>query len=401
MSRDGSRIAALLAARDRRSLEPRGTLVLGPALCQRVETSGSPHPDASTVPGGAPVYGTWEEEAGEPLVRAVSTEGGPGLRVVGTLGPPRPSEPGLVQVTSSPASASLDGRPMRLVFADPGRYRDRVLAVPGIEGLRGRKAMIVGCGSVGSDIGARLAALGVVVTSLDPDVLSMENLIRWGLDASPAHDVGRRKVLVWERILRATIPGAAVSGVPMDVVRDPGGFDAILEDHRPDLLIVATDTRDSRRAVTLTSVRHRLPVLFVALSDGAATLRLEVVEDAASGPCHLCSSAHEGGASPERTERRSLTPYAAQDAPADVAVPALPLNVAMANAVAARVAASHLAGAGWRAWFRRGAQEGTVMFVSLEPAAWVFDEPWMRLVYQPERVDGCPACGQDWEVGHA
>ncbi len=194
--------------------------------------------------------------------------------------------------------------------------------------------------------------------------------------------------------LERLVPDAAVTAHRLDVVRDGAAFDRLIADAAPVLVIAATDTRDSRRVINAAAARFALPALYVALSDGAASVRLEVVADARGGPCHLCSSTGEAGELAAGDDaRRSTTPYAA--APDAQAVPALPVDIAVGTAIATRIALTLLAGGDVASWFRHGEQEGNVLFVSLRPDTWIFDEAWQRLVYRPEHVAGCPVCGDD------
>jgi len=280
---------------------------------------------------------------------------------------------------------------------DPNRYRDRILALPGAASIADKTVVEVGLGSVGSDIASRLARLGARVLGCDPDVLAVENLIRWGLPASIDSHVGRPKATVWQEMLEATVPDARVEGHVLDVVEEARDFDALVASTRPDLLIAATDTADSRRMVNAMAARHGVPALFVGLADGAASVRVEVVEDARRGPCHLCAVRAEGSATGgQGGGRRSRTPYAAdaQDEGDAKAVPALPIDVALGALIAGRIAVRMLAGEDFRAFLRNGDQRGNVLFLSLQPGWWVFEDAWDRFVYQVERDPDCPACGR-------
>jgi hypothetical protein len=365
--------------------EPLGVLVVGRAALDAARAN---------VGGAVTLFGSFGSEDGEVIVRVESIEAAPGLAPVGVAGAAGAGLPGDVQLTlSDPLTATLDGIALRVIVSDPSRYRDRVEALPGAAALAGKRVVLVGLGSVGSDLGARLVRLGVRVAGCDPDVLVVENLVRWGLPASIERDVGRAKAHVWAALLRATVPGAEVFGEALDVVRRAGVFDALVARERPDLLIAATDTADSRRVVNAMAVRHRIPALFVALSDGAASVRVEVVEDAARGPCHLCARRAEGAALP--AEKGSRTPYSAAVEPAPVAVPALPVDVGIGALVALRIALALLAGEDYRAYLRHGDQRGNVLFLSLRPDHWIFEEAWDRLVYAVERDPDCPACGEE------
>lgn len=274
---------------------------------------------------------------------------------------------------------------------DPERYRARLRGVPGAEALSRCSAVVVGLGSLGSAIGAGLCRVGVAVHGCDPQRLEPENLIRWGLVVRPEEALGQHKAQVFRQLLEAAVPGARVEGHALDVVQDARAFAALLRFVKPDLLIVATDTRDSRRAVNALALEQRIPALFVALSDGAASARLELVEP--PGPCHLCALAAEQPLALLR-ERASRRPYGV-DTLEPAAVPALPADVAIAAALATRVALLRLSGQDVPGFLKNGEQRGNVAFFSLRPDHWVFDEAWQRLCYQVERRPYCPACG--WE----
>lgn len=347
---------------------------------------------------GATIFGTREASGDHRLLRAESLSPEGSLAELGVVagGPAAPDRAELELVPGDPARATQHGAPLRIVVNDPARYHDRIVALPGAGRLAGKTALLVGLGSVGSDIGARLARVGIRVIGCDPDLLLVENLVRWGLPASLTRDIGRPKCHVWAEILNATVPGASVEGHALDVVRQGTAFDAIVSHDRPDLMIAATDTRDSRRVVNAAAAIHGVPALFVTLSDGASSVRIELVEDAGKGPCHLCGVLAEGSldAGAARGPRSSM-PYSATDAqPDSVAVPAMPADIAIATAMATRLALNVLAGVPARDYFRRGDQTGNVLFFSLRPDFWVFEDAWDRMVYQVERSIDCPTCGE-------
>lgn len=339
-----------------------------------------------------PFFGVWDRTGPVPVARARSVSTGEGLEQLGEISVAT-VPPGTLRLAPDATGAWLEGASVEVLSGEEDRYRDRVVSLPGVEALRGRTAVLVGLGSVGSDLGARLARVGVRVVGCDPDLLATENLIRWGLPATVAQDVGHLKAWVWEQTLRRTVPDVQVEGHGLDIVAQGQAFAALLERERPDLLIVATDTRDSRRTANAMAATYRIPALFVALSDGAASVRIEVVEDAAQGPCHLCSQRAEGSLA-DGASRGSRMPYAADLAPPPRAVPALPVDVALGATLTARVALQMLAGLSWRELLNHGEQEGNVMFLGLRPGFWVFESMWDRLVYQAERHPDCPTCGE-------
>lgn len=351
---------------------------------------------------GTPLYGSIDEHDERPLLRVSATEPATGLIRLGRAWAHRDCvdldrlDPGEVAlIADSPPRATWDGDPLHVTVLDPARYRDRVRALPGADALLGRTVVLVGLGSVGSDLGARLVRLGVRVVGCDPDVLSVENLIRWCLPVAMDRHVGRTKADVWRERLRDTVPEADVEAHAIDVVRDATRFDAIVASEHPALLVVATDTADSRRVINSAAARYGVGALYVALADGAASVRIESVPDARRGPCHLCAEVAEGIApSGFGGTQRSRTPYAADTAAGSTAAAALPVDVAIGTALATRIAVVLLTGGDVSAYFTRADQRGNVLFVSLHPRTWVFEEAWDRLVYQVEPAIGCPVCGE-------
>ena len=344
------------------------------------------------LPHGTPLYGTAQQtDDGDTHYSVLGHQPRDGLTCVGSLGF-EGNAGELLEIDLDPERprAVVAGRRAAVVSVDPERYRDRISALPGADAVARRRALVVGLGSVGSALSTTLVRCGVDVTACDPDRLEVQNLVRWGLDV-PLSNVGRRKTTVWADCVRDTVPDARAVGVPMDVVRDAAGFDGLLRDTVPHLLVAATDTLDSQRTINAMGARHEVPVLYVMLSDHARSARFEVVSNAAAGPCHLCSTRCEDALFVP--ERRSRTPYANSPPPAG-AVPALPCNVQVATAFATRVALALLADQPWQPFFRHGRQSGQVLFVALEPDWWLFDAPLDRFAYQPRRHPDCPVCAQ-------
>lgn len=348
-------------------------------------------PELLTCPEGTLLYGTREVEDGVERRLLLSDVPAPGLLPLAVVAEDfcERDDSLRLRIQGGQVACRRGLTQWRALVLDEARYRDRVEALPGAQAAQGRRVLLVGLGSVGSEMGARLARLGVRVVGCDPDLLEMQNLIRWGLTLAPRECVGRAKATVWAQHLNQHIPGAQVVGHKMDVVKRWKAFEELLRQEEPDLVVVCTDTRDSRRVVNATCARLGLPALYVALAEGASSVRLEVVRDAAQGPCHLCSSLGESADGAfTRSESGSRVPYSAQEQP-QAAEPALPVDVSLGTGMATRVALSMLSGQGWEPWFTHGQQRGNVMFLSLRADWWVFEEPWQRLVYQASHHHAC------------
>lgn len=379
ISRVRSRITKVLSQLKRPP--PVDTLVISSELARLVEAG----PDTA-------LFGT-EEPYGDGLcARVLSLHATDGLIHLGALkiGDKEPIPEGFELSPGPPLTSTRKGQPVRVIVSDAAHYRDRVSTLPVADRLVGKTVLLVGLGSVGSAMGALLARLGVRIVGCDPDLLLMENLIRWGLSASLSRHVGRPKASVFAELIRETVPDAQVDTHALDVVREEARFLDLMTAAKPDLIIAATDTRDSRRVINAAAVLRKTPLLVVSLSDGAASVRIEVVAPASEGPCHLCSTLAEDGAGPRMASRASRKPYGVDVEPS--AVPALPVDVALGATLATKVALLVLAGEDWRTYFRNGEQTGNVLFVGLRPDFWVFAQAWDRLVYPAEPHPDCPQC---------
>lgn len=374
--------------RERRNTRTR--LVIRSTLLRRLQEESSL---------GETLYGTVGEDE---LGQVISVEGFDWVEGLSVVARTWPDSSDMVRsvigdevtiLLGDPPRATMGGDPVEIVLVDPAHYADRIRALPGIDSVVGRSVVIVGLGSVGSDIATRLARLRMRVVGCDADILAVENLIRWGLPVAIDRDVGWSKAAVWERRIREVVPEANVEAHALDVVRGAARFESILGRERPSLLIAATDTVDSRLAINAAAARHGVPALFVTLSDAAASVRIELVEDAKRGPCHVCATRAEASTTPGLSESKpSNTPYASPLEPVAEAVAALPVDVAIGSALASRIALVLLSGGDPEPYFRNREQQGNVLFWSLHPDTWVFESPWDRLVYQVEKDANCPVC---------
>lgn len=384
ISRMRSRITKVLSQLKRPP--PVDTLIMSSELAQWMEAG----PDTELL-------GTAEPYGDGLCARVLSLHANEGLIHLGTLKiGDRESIPERFELSPGPPlTATRKGQPVRVIVSDAVHYRDRVSSLPVADRLVGKTVLLVGLGSVGSAMGALLARIGVRIVGCDPDLLLMENLIRWGMPASLNRHVGRPKASVFAELIRETVPDAQVDTHALDVVREEARFLDLVTTAKPDLIIAATDTRDSRRVINAAAVLRKTPLLVVALSDGASSVRIEVVPSAIHGPCHLCSTLAEDGAGPRMASRASRKPYGVDLEPS--AVPALPVDVTLGATLAAKIALLVLAGEDWRAYFRNGEQSGNVLFVGLRPDFWVFEQAWDRLVYPAEPHPACPQCASQAE----
>ena len=109
--------------------------------------------------------------------------------------------------------------------------------------LKEARALLLGCGSMGSDLALHLAMAGVgKIILVDPDRVEASNLSR--LRDAVIADVGRRKVDVLSERILGKNPSCEVVKVGEDITKDAARMDALLAG--ADVAVVSTDNRASR-----------------------------------------------------------------------------------------------------------------------------------------------------------
>lgn len=203
----------------------------------------------------------------------------------------------------------------RLVLRSPAadleeledKRHDRQIRAFGAAGqsvLRRLRLGVVGAGGTGSVTVQQLAHLGVAdFTIVDPDRVEATNLNR--LVGSGPGDVGRPKVEVAERLIRAIQPDAIVRGLMADVVDAEVapqlvGLDAVF---------LCTDSHASRAVVGQLAYQYLVPTFDMGVSltvrDGVVTHVTGRVQMLAPElPCLTCTGALDG----EQIRRELLTP---------------------------------------------------------------------------------------------
>ena len=148
--------------------------------------------------------------------------------------------------------------------------------------LAGRRVLVVGLGSFGSQIAIELAKSGVGSFSLfDFDRVELHNLMR---HTCTVQDLGRLKTDAIRDAILGKNPYARVDLFPVDVNREP----ALLEEEvgKADLVICATDNNRSRFSLQGALLRRGRPCIF-----GRAVTRAEggdVFRYRPGGPCYCC-----------------------------------------------------------------------------------------------------------------
>jgi hypothetical protein len=252
-----------------------------------------------------------------------------------------------------------------------------------------KRVAIVGVGSGGGDIALNLACAGVGRLDLfDGDRLWPENYVRHELTR---RDLGRTKVAGLVDVIRDRNLPTVVEIAFGDVVFWADDFRGKLSENRPDLIVCATDSRDSRRFVNLCSVALNIPLVVAGILDAGRIGEVLLVRPRSSA-CYECVRlALGGGLEATDSGDRSLTPYAEGEG-ADLQSAVQRFDIGFVAALATRVALTVLdpahydvLRADYLVWGRERRSEYAPAFS--------FDEPLsLNLVPISMRAD-CPVCG--------
>ncbi len=148
--------------------------------------------------------------------------------------------------------------------------------------LEGKRVLIIGLGSFGSQIAVELAKSGVGQFSLmDFDRVELHNLVR---HTASLNDLGRLKTDFVRETILGKNPYASVDVFPVNINEHPDLLCSEVE--KADLVICATDNNQSRFNISEALVRQRKVGIF-----GRAITRAEggdVFRYRPGGPCYVC-----------------------------------------------------------------------------------------------------------------
>lgn len=131
--------------------------------------------------------------------------------------------------------------------------------------LKNKHVVIIGLGSIGSVAALEMARAGVgKFTLIDPDTIGIHNLCRHICDLS---ELGMEKVTAVAKRIRRVLPDAKVRTYVEDSNRDPQ--QTLQYCSKADILLVATDTENSRRLANWIAHQHHIPVVFAGLLERA------------------------------------------------------------------------------------------------------------------------------------
>ena len=277
--------------------------------------------------------------------------------------------------------------------------------------------MVIGCGSVGSEAVRLMAGPGLRWTLVDGGAVSVFNPYRQWFGTS---EIGQPKVSALARRLRP----AQARAVPLSPGRrDLSRLLALLDEDRPDLVMLATGTGD-HGWMAEALWRAGVPHLAACAYPQARYFEVSLVLPGEGTPCLHCFRGHlYRGAEASAPMSDELASFLYQELDDDqrrrayvelVAEPASALETGAIAAVAARCAAELLCPPRRRgAWRRRALTAGTTCLLGGNVIEQVDGQPAYGLTYPGqvvrlglEDVAGaghdrtCEVCGRRLEVKH-
>ena len=267
------------------------------------------------------------------------------------------------------------------------RNRSEILS----QGVKAKKALLVSCGSVNSRIGYELAKHGIEIAITDPDHLDIANPYRWGIQQMPELLAGRLKTTAFKDAVISCIPDTKVKAYTKDFCKDIAFFDSFTDEWKPDLIIIATDTEDSRRDVNWLSYNKGIPTLYIGLSDRAESGQIIYISGKKQDPCYMCFKGKSDSENPI-TSRATNKQYGIDEGE-QRSVPALSIDVNIISDIATKLAMVILASEDISQYFKQFDNKGDVLWFSTKPGTWVLEDFAQKLVAKIEKNPKCVVCG--------
>src|ERR1700689_3767374 len=166
----------------------------------------------------------------------------------------------------------------------PPEYFARIAGNVNLPLLQSRLVIVVGVGTVGSQIAQELAKCGIGhFVLMDHDTLEETNLIRHAL---PREYLGQNKAQAMTLYLADQVPGLCPTALPHkgDEFASDGTFDNLLKG--TDLIVAANDDREAQRRLGRRALALSIPAIFPALygDDGGEV----IVQLDPRLPCFFC-----------------------------------------------------------------------------------------------------------------
>lgn len=256
------------------------------------------------------------------------------------------------------------------------------------EMLGQKRVAVIGIGSGGSEIALNLACAGVgELTLFDDDRLEPVNYVRHVLDR---RDLARLKVEAIRTALEEREMPTRVLTQSIDVAVSANEFRKTLHDHRPDLLICATDSRASRRFVNQSAVRFDIPLVVAGILDSGRIGEVLLVTPGRTA-CYECVRLELGAAlEPPSSDERPTSPYSGGEE-GDLQSAVHRFDIGFVASLATRVSLQVLDGRTYEALPTNYVVWGREKTENNPP--FKFDVP-LSINYVPvSRRADCPVCG--------
>jgi molybdopterin/thiamine biosynthesis adenylyltransferase len=255
--------------------------------------------------------------------------------------------------------------------------------------LKDKRVSIIGLGSGGGQIATDLACAGVGSLDLfDDDHLHPENYIFHLLNR---RDLGRNKVQGIADNLQHRNLQTNIKTYDINVVFFANYFRRKIAKHSPDLMICATDSRDSRRFLNLCAIGFEIP-LIIAGTLNAGRIGEVMLINPHQTACYECIRLQLGATlEPTDSGQRSSTPYLGGEVP-DLQAAVQRFDINFVASLTTRVALQVLdperypkLPTDYLVWGREQSSEHAPPFR--------FDYPLsVNFAQMPRRAD-CPICG--------
>lgn len=179
--------------------------------------------------------------------------------------------------------------------------------------LKEKRVCIVGLGSGGGQIATDLACAGVGTLDLfDDDHLHPENYIFHLLNR---RDLGRNKVQGIVDNLRERNLATEIHTHDVDVLFFADYFRDKIAKQSPDLMICATDSRDSRRFLNVCAIGFEIPIIIAGTLNAGRIGEVMLIEPYQNA-CYECIRLQLGATlEPTDSGQRSSTPYLGGESP--------------------------------------------------------------------------------------
>lgn len=281
-----------------------------------------------------------------------------------------------------------EGQAPEVTLFDLTDYDKRNRGLVLSEQASGKKALVIGCGSVGSRIAEALAKHGVLTTVVDCDTFETHNLYRHGQLMAPQACVGRSKAHVLRDELRSAIPGAQVTAHHRDFCEELAFFMDLIEEEDYALIVVTTDTVSSHCDAMVVAHRTKTPILYCLLGDGAESVMVAYYTPE-HDCCHLCFTGEQSQSLFAAKEDNKV--YGVDAGEEQHGVPALSVDISIGAGIGSKVALAALSDA-TPEYMSTCGNVGHVMFFSTTPG-WIFDDAFQKVCVQVEKNPECPICG--------